>query len=144
MQASLYFTGNLKAGVLFKPLFLNRVGLKRVAFKHASLLIAISLLSSCTAAWNQQAADKASYALIEEKSSLVPGMSTNDIIVDSPRLMTLDQYPSNSATFDFLGSLANSENGAHIINLEQALDLAFALNKDYQLQRERLYLQALS
>ncbi|MDO9475064.1 MAG: TolC family protein [Pseudohongiella sp.] len=149
MQASLYFSGTLKVGALLKPLCLKRVGLnrvvlKRVAFKHASLLVAISLLSSCTAAWNQQAADKASYALIEEKSSLVPGMSTNDIIVDSPRLMTLDQYPSNTATFDFLGNLANSENGAHIINLEQALDLAFALNKDYQLQRERLYLQALS
>lgn len=102
------------------------------------------LLGSCTAAWNQQAADQASYALIEEKSALVPRMSTGDVVVDRPRQMTLDQYPANTRVFDFLGSLANSENGAHIINLEQALDLAFALNKDYQLQRERLYLQALS
>jgi outer membrane protein TolC len=58
--------------------------------------------------------------------------------------MTLDSYTTNTRVFDFLGSLANSENGAHIINLDQALDLGFALNKDYQLQRERLYLQALS
>ncbi len=102
------------------------------------------LLSGCTAAWNQQAADQASYALIEEKSSLVPGMSTLDITIDRPREMTLDSYTTNTRVFDFLGSLANSENGAHIINLDQALDLGFALNKDYQLQRERLYLQALS
>jgi outer membrane protein TolC len=102
------------------------------------------LLNGCTAAWNQQAADQASYALIEEKSSLVPGMSTLDITIDRSREMTLERYPANSRVFDFLGSLANSENGAHIINLEQALDLGFALNKDYQLQRERLYLQALS
>lgn len=102
------------------------------------------LLTGCTAAWNQQAADQASYALIEEKSTLVPGMSTRDITIDRPREMTLDRYPENTRVFDFLGSLANSENGAHVISLEQALDLAFALNKDYQLQRERLYLQALS
>jgi len=102
------------------------------------------LLSGCTAAWNQQAADQASYALIQEKSILVPGMSTLDITIDSSREMTLDRYTANTRVFDFLGSLANSENGAHIINLEQALDLGFALNKDYQLQRERLYLQALS
>jgi len=102
------------------------------------------LLNGCTAAWNQQAADQASYALIEEKSSLVPGMSTLDITIDRSREMTLDRFTTNTRVFDFLGSLANSENGAHIINLEQALDLGFALNKDYQLQRERLYLQALS
>jgi outer membrane protein TolC len=102
------------------------------------------LLQGCTAAWNQQAADQASYALIEEKSSLVPGMSTLDITIDRPREMTLDSYTTNTRVFDFLGSLANSENGAHIISLDQALDLGFALNKDYQLQRERLYLQALS
>lgn len=112
--------------------------------KPLCLFAAICLLSSCTAAWNQQAADNASYALIEEKSSLVPGMSTQDVVIDKPRQMTLERFPANTATFDFLGNLANSENGAHIINLEQALDLAFALNKDYQLQRERLYLQALS
>ena len=112
---------------------------------RAWLIAAITLLlSGCTAAWNQQAADQASYALIEEKSSLVPGMSTLDITIDRPREMTLDRYTTNTRVFDFLGSLANSENGAHIINLEQALDLGFALNKDYQLQRERLYLQALS
>jgi outer membrane protein TolC len=102
------------------------------------------LLGSCSAAWNQQAADQASYARIEEKSARVPGMSTGDVIIDRPRQMTLERYPANTRVFDFLGSLANSENGAHIINLEQALDLGFALNKDYQLQRERLYLQALS
>ncbi len=109
------------------------------------LMAATLVLSSgCSAAWNQQAADQASYALIEEKSSLVPGMSTLDITIDRPREMTLDSYTTNTRVFDFLGSLANSENGAHIINLDQALDLGFALNKDYQLQRERLYLQALS
>jgi outer membrane protein TolC len=112
---------------------------------RAWLIAAITLLlSGCTAAWNQQAADQASYALIEEKSSLVPGMSTLDITIDRSREMTLDRYTTNTRVFDFLGSLANSENGAHIINLDQALDLGFALNKDYQLQRERLYLQALS
>jgi outer membrane protein TolC len=71
-------------------------------------------------------------------------MSTGDITIDAEKHIQLDQYALNQASFIFLGSQANSESGAHIIDLDAALDLAFAHNKDYQLQRERLYLQALS
>lgn len=102
------------------------------------------LITGCTAAYNKDAADTNSYALISEKSTLVPGMSTGDITIDAEKHIQLDQYALNQASFIFLGSQANSESGAHIIDLDAALDLAFAHNKDYQLQRERLYLQALS
>jgi len=102
------------------------------------------LMTGCSAAANKNAADKASYALISQKSAQVPGMSTGDITVDAIKHIDLDQYDLNLASFSFLGSQSNSESGAHIIDLDAALDLAFAHNKDYQLQRERLYLQALS
>jgi outer membrane protein TolC len=111
-------------------------------------LIVVTLLSglvtSCSATYNKDAADRASYDLISEKSTQVPGMSTRDIIIDAEKHIRLDIYPLNLDNFSFLGSQANSESGAHIIDLDAALDLAFAHNKDYQLQRERLYLQALS
>jgi len=103
-----------------------------------------TLMTGCSAAANKNAADKASYALISQKSAQVPGMSTGDITVDAIKHIDLDQYDLNLASFSFLGSQSNSESGAHIIDLDAALDLAFAHNKDYQLQRERLYLQALS
>lgn len=103
-----------------------------------------TMMAGCSAAANKSAADTASYALISQKSTQVPGMSTGDIIVDAAKHIDLDQYVLNLASFSFLGDKANSESGAHIIDLDAALDLAFAHNKDYQLQRERLYLQALS
>lgn len=103
-----------------------------------------TMMAGCSAAANKSAADTASYALISQKSTQVPGMSTGDIIVDATKHIDLDQYVLNLASFSFLGDKANSESGAHIIDLDAALDLAFAHNKDYQLQRERLYLQALS
>lgn len=103
-----------------------------------------TMMAGCSAAANKSAADTASYALISQKSTQVPGMSTGDITVDATKHIDLDQYVLNLASFSFLGDKANSESGAHIIDLDAALDLAFAHNKDYQLQRERLYLQALS
>jgi outer membrane protein TolC len=112
---------------------------------HIMAIGAIGLAASaCTTSYNKNAADSASYAAIIEKSSEVPGMSTGDITIDAEKAIELSGYPVNIDSFNFLGEQANSENGARIVNLDAALDLAFAHNKDYQLQRERLYLQALS
>jgi outer membrane protein TolC len=108
------------------------------------LLAGATLLAGCTSIYNQQAADRASYSAILEKAAAVPGMSTADLRIDEQRIVALETYPVNHTDFEFLGEQSRSENGAHIVSLDAALDLAFAHNKDYQLQRERLYLQALS
>jgi outer membrane protein TolC len=112
-----------------------------------SRLLLTSLIAcataGCTAAWNKQAADSASYAVIAEKSNQVPGMS-RDVFIDQQQVVVLDSWPLNMQSFEFLGAAADSELNARIIPLEGALDLTFTHNKDYQLQRERLYLQALS
>lgn len=99
--------------------------------------------AGCTAAWNKQAADNASYGAIAEKSDQVPGMS-RDVLIDQQQAVLLDAWPVNTQSFEFLGAATDSELNAWIITLEGALDLTFTHNKDYQLQRERLYLQALS
>ncbi len=99
--------------------------------------------AGCTAAWNKQAADNASYGAIAEKSDQVPGMS-RDVLIDQQQAVLLDAWPFNTQSFEFLGAATDSELNARIIPLEGALDLTFTHNKDYQLQRERLYLQALS
>lgn len=113
----------------------------RIRFCALTLMLG---LTACGTAYNKQAADRASYAAIAEKAALVPGMSTQDIQLDTERQIDLSGYAVNELDFEFLGSRSTSENGARIISLDTALDLAFAHNKDYQLQRERLYLQALS
>ncbi|MDT8428872.1 MAG: TolC family protein [Pseudomonadales bacterium] len=107
------------------------------------LLAGLLMLTGCTASFDRRAADRASYNLIAEKARDVPGMST-DVDIDNKTVIDLSPYPRNDQSFDFLGSYADNEVGARIISLEAALDLAFAHNRDYQLQRERLYLQALS
>jgi len=110
-------------------------------FALTGLIVCVT--AGCTAAWNKQAADNASYAAIAEKSTQVPGMS-RDVLIDQQQTVVFDDWPVNSQSFEFLGAAADSELNARIIPLEGALDLTFNHNKDYQLQRERLYLQALS
>ncbi|MEX0619896.1 MAG: TolC family protein, partial [Pseudohongiellaceae bacterium] len=50
----------------------------------------------------------------------------------------------NAEVFEFLDTEAESEVGAAIISLDQALALAFNHSREYQARRERLYLEALS
>ncbi len=111
--------------------------------RNCCLSISILLTAGCTAAHYKQSADEETYQAIAGKSALVPGMTT-DVQIDNQQLVVLDHFPENMQSWDFLGNLSESEVGAKVIPLEAALDLAFAHNREYQLQRERLYLQALS
>ena len=69
---------------------------------------------------------------------------SRDVLIDQQEAVVLSAWPLNRQSFEYLGAAADSELNARIIPLEGALDLTFIHNKDYQLQRERLYLQALS
>ncbi len=128
-------------------MFRHKAQLRFIMQKDVGRLLLLGLLglasAGCTAAYHRQAADDAAYAAIESRSQLVPGMS-EDVQIDEERQLVLDVYPVNLRSFDFLGDEADSEIGARIISLEAALDLAFDHNKEYQAQREQLYLQALS
>ncbi len=109
------------------------------------LMVVLSgvMVSSCTNTAYQDRADLQSYGAIQAKSSLVPGM-TEQIFIEDDELVDLSELAINQETFDFLALEASSELGARIVGLGAALDLAFAHNDDYQAQKERLYLEALS
>ncbi len=107
-----------------------------------TVLVAL-LVAACTSAANKRSADEESYGVIAEKSPAVPGMS-QQVVIDAPQAVDLSAYRVNSDSFEFLDAEADSELGAHILSLNEALDLAFQHSKEYQAQKERLYLEALA
>lgn len=108
----------------------------------ASCVICL-LLVACSNSAYKRSADDESYAAISGKADAVPGM-TEQVVVDSVKELDLNQFPVNTNTYEFLDAEAASEIGAHILSLNDALDLAFQHSKEYQTQKERLYLEALS
>ena len=101
------------------------------------------LLGACSATDYRESADRETYAAIAGKTDQVPGM-TQTVDIDSAVAVDLSGYAVNSASFEFLDQEADSEIGARIIGLDTALELAFRHSRDYQNQKERLYLEALS
>jgi outer membrane protein TolC len=117
-----------------------------VMLKLRKLLILQSFmctLAACTAASYQRSADEESYQAITEKADLVPGVS-NQVVIDEDKLVDLSGFAVNSDSFDFLDNEADSEVDARIVSLNDALNLAFQHSKDFQTQKERLYLEALA
>lgn len=105
-------------------------------------VIAVALIS-CSNTDYKRSADDETYAAISGKAVLVPGMS-EQVLIDEPREVNLTGLPVNTASYEFLDAEADSEIGATVISLNQALDLAFQHSREYQNQKERLYLEALS
>ena len=118
----------------------------KVMLKLRKLLILQSfmcVLAACSAASYQRSADEESYQAITEKADLVPGVS-NQVVIDEDKLVDLSGFAVNSDSFDFLDNEADSEVDARIVSLNDALNLAFQHSKDFQTQKERLYLEALA
>lgn len=107
-----------------------------------SALFGLSL-AACTAGAYKRSADDESYSAITGKAELVPGMSSQ-VGIDDYFQPDLTGFPVNSDSFEFLDNQADSEIGAHIVSLNEALDIAFRHSRDYQTQKERLYLEALA
>ncbi len=115
--------------------------MKTAALIQLALLVG---LSACSNNYYREDADKETYAAITGKSELVPGMSQQVGIDSDTTAIDLTQLPTNEQSFDFLDAEADSELGATIVSLNEALGLAFQRSKEYQAQKERLYLEALA
>jgi len=70
---------------------------------------------------------------------MLPGFT-----IDEVPAAALDKFSVLSEPAPFLGETAANEAGSHVISLEQALELAVKHNRDYQNQKEALYLAALA
>ena len=97
----------------------------------------------CSNSAYRYSADEETYEAIADKAPLVAGMS-DQVLIDEEKQVDLTLFSVNSQIYEFLDNEAEGEVGASIISLNAALDLAFQHSKEYQAQKERLYLEALA
>jgi outer membrane protein TolC len=71
-------------------------------------------------------------------------MVEQDLNIDAPPAIDYSIYPTNYEVADFLGPEAESERGAAILTLEDALTVGFTHSREYQSRKEQLYLTALA
>lgn len=115
----------------------------RLAPAAAAAALLAALLAGCSAQAHREGADRRSYAAIAGKAPLVPGM-TGDVRVDGAGAPELGALPVNREVFAFLDREAESEVGARVLGLDEALGVAFRHGREHQAWKERLYLEALS
>jgi len=115
--------------------------------KHSVLvwlaLLAALALAGCTANFYRKSADKEAAKVIAEKTPAVPNMDPR-FTIEQTNAVSLEGLPKLEQTEEFLGAEKGTELGASVVSLEKALELAVQHSRDYQNQKEIVYLQALS
>ena len=106
-------------------------------------LLLVSVLAGCTTSHYRKSADQESYRAITVKSSEVPNMDPK-FTIEHTNTLSFEGLPPTTRIEEFLGQEAEREKGAHILTLQDALRLATGFSRDYQTQKERLYLSGLS
>lgn len=101
------------------------------------------LLQGCTTTHYRESADREAYAVIAQKSDVVPGL-VKDFSIDSAGEPDFADAPVNDAALEYLGDEGKVEVGAKVLSLEKALAVAFKYSREYQARKERVYLQALN
>jgi outer membrane protein TolC len=95
-------------------------------------------VGGCTSAHYRKSADKEVYRIIQAVDNQVFGR-TNAFSIDSPYS---GRDPKSILPAEIIEERTSV--GRRVINLDQALDLAFQHSREYQTQKEQLYLTALS
>lgn len=108
----------------------------------ASLLLGIVVVG-CTATHYRKSADKETYRAIQAKAPLVENMDPHFSLERSNQI-ALSSLPVATNVQDFLGPDGESERGASILRLEDALAIAVSSSRNYQSRKEQLYLSGLS
>lgn len=104
-------------------------------------LMSLALFPACSTTHYRASADKEVYNILEQKSPQVPGM-VEDVNIDPHPAPDLSALATIQQQYEFLGPEVH-ESGSSILSLEEALGIAFTHSREYQSQKERLYLQAL-
>ena len=108
----------------------------------AGLLLVVAL-AGCTAGHFRKSADRETYRTIQGKAPLVTNMDPK-FTIEQTNVLSLARLPVTTNAQDFLGSEGQQEPGAHVLKLEDALALATDFSRNYQFEKEQLYLSALS
>lgn len=105
-------------------------------------LLFLATLTGCTNFY-RRSADREAYAAVQQKAQFVPNTDPR-FTIEPAEPAVLSPYPINANVPDFLGTAGASESGAHVLRLEDALQLAVAHSRVYQTRKEQLYLSALT
>jgi outer membrane protein TolC len=100
-------------------------------------------LTGCTANYYRKSADRAAYGAIAAKTPLVRNMDGN-FSLEQTNSISLAAFAASTNAPDYLGEGGKREDGARILRLDDALDIAVHHSRDYQNHKEQLYLSALS
>jgi outer membrane protein TolC len=100
-------------------------------------------VSGCGANHYRKSADKEAAKVIAQKAPAVPNMDPHFTLEQTNRTV-LAGLPAVTRLEDFLGTEKEAEANAAMLSLEKALAVAVERSRDYQNQKEILYLEALS
>lgn len=108
------------------------------AARFAGLVLATFLLAGCSAKHYRRAADKEVYGILQAYEQQVLG-ETNAFTVNT---RYSDRAPKDIPPSEIISD--RTATNRRVINLEEALRLAVLHSREYQTEKERLYLEALS
>jgi outer membrane protein TolC len=100
--------------------------------------LASLLLAGCTAKQYRRYADKETYGIVQHMEQRVFG-HTNDFTINT---RFSDRQPKAIPPAEIIGD--RSGTNCFVVSLDQALDLAVENSREYQTQKEQLYLSALT
>ena len=102
------------------------------------LVVPAVVISGCTAKYYRKSADKETYRIIQDYDKRVFGV-TNPFTIDTP-------YSKRDPKTILPGEIIADRTATNrrVLNLDQALDLAVERSREYQSQKEKLYLTALT
>ena len=97
----------------------------------------------CSQKHFRRAADREAYAAIQGKADQVPNMDSEYTIEESNTPLLKD-LTTTEESVEFFGPDKDGEIGAQIVSLKKALEIAVHQNRQFQNEKENLYLEALS
>lgn len=120
--------------------FVNSPRLGRVAF---GLAAGMALACGCTSGHYQKSADTEAGRLIREKSGMVPGMEPG-FGIDPGKEVDLGTLSEALEPGEYLGDQGKAEQGARVLPLTRALEIAATVGNETLFRKEALYMEALS
>ena len=112
------------------------------ALRLILLCLLVSALAGCTTTHYRKSADREAAKLIAQKTPAVPNMDP-EFSIEQEKLASLDSLPSSEKVEKFVGTENELEQGARVLSLESALAIGVKHAREYQSQKELLYLRAL-
>jgi len=124
--------------------YLLNSGARRIRSSFVPCLLAgLLLFTGCTAKHYRKSADREVAKVIARKTPAVPNMDPH-FTIEQTNQIPIEGLPVVEKVEEFLGSERQTELQARVLSLEKALAMAVRQSREYQNQKEVLYLAGLN